>query len=104
MRMALLTLVVSAGLFATSRAARSDDSGQYAAASNDASSSDDAGTQPPTTPAVPIACDGALCDTTSNATCGIAAGSAGDGRTGGTWLWAAVAALATWATGRRRRR
>ena len=104
MRMALLRVLVSAGLCVTPLAARGDDSGPNAAESIDASSSEDAGAQPQTTPPVPIACDGALCDTTSNATCGVAPGSVGGGRPPGTGFWAAVAVLATWVTGRRRRR
>ena len=68
---------------------------------DDASLSDD-GSDGSSAAAVPIACDGSLCDTTNGATCGVARGPGGGAPVDGTAVTAVLGVLVL-ALARRRR-
>ncbi len=80
MKRALLLLFMTA-CFAIPRVARADDAGDAGDASDDASDQ------------IPLACDGALCDTSNGATCDVSAIGASP-RDGAAWIALAVIALA----------
>jgi hypothetical protein len=89
MRLRVTLIAISALALVDAGPAAADDAGE-------AGTNGDSGvaTGVPSPNATPIACDGALCDTTNGSECGVAGATVGNAHFDSIWLAALVAAMA----------